>query len=210
VQDIDRIEFAPVTVLAGDNGTGKSTIVEAVAIAAGFNAEGGSRNLRFATHPTHSALHEHLTLFWHARPRWGWFLRTETFAAMAAHVASDPDLAIAFPDLDARSHGESHLDLVHSRFARPGLYILDEPEAALSIQGQMVLARVIHDAVAAGAQFVIATHSPFLMAYPEARLHEVSADGIDTVDYADLVAVALWERALADPAGVYRRLFADE
>ena len=89
VRQIASIEFAPVTVLSGDNGSGKSTIIEALAIAAGFNAEGGGRNLRFATQSTHSDLHEHLSVRWRQRPAWGWFLRAETFYGMASHIAGD-------------------------------------------------------------------------------------------------------------------------
>src|SRR5688572_12897240 len=91
VRGLAEIEFAMVTTLVGDNGSGKSTLIEALAVAAGFNPEGGSRNLSFETHHTHSALHEHLQLEWNSRPRWGWFLRAETFYGMATHIANDND-----------------------------------------------------------------------------------------------------------------------
>jgi predicted ATPase len=199
VRQIATISFAPVTVLVGDNGTGKSTIVEALAIAAGFNAEGGGRNLRFATHSTHS------TLRWRTRPRWGWFLRAETFYGMATHVANDPKLGEIFPNLHEESHGESFIDLAIARFQEPGLYILDEPEAALSIQGQMILSRVIFESLAIGSQFILATHSPFLMAYPGAAIYELTDDGIDSSAFDDLRAVALWRRFLDDPHHYYAR-----
>jgi predicted ATPase len=209
VRQIGTIEFAPVTVLAGDNGTGKSTIVEALAIVADFNAEGGGRNLRFATQSTHSALHEHLVPQWKKRPSWGWFLRAETFYGMASHIARDPELDEVFPDLHDESHGESFLDLAQERFQRPGFYVLDEPEAALSIQGQMILARLISESTQAGAQFVIATHSPFLMGYPHASIYEMTATGIEPVLFDDLPAVALWRRFLNDPELYYQRLLED-
>ena len=109
------LPFGNVTVLVGDNGTGKSTLIEAIAVAAGFNAEGGSRNLRFETFSTHSDLHRHLALRWRRRPHWGWFLRAETFYGMASRIASDNDprsgIASLFPALHDRSHGQSFLSL---------------------------------------------------------------------------------------------------
>lgn len=209
VRQIATVEFAGVTVLVGDNGTGKSTIVEALALVADFNAEGGGRNLRFATHSTHSALHEHLSPRWKKRPAWGWFLRAETFYGMASHIArdkGDKGLAEVFPDLHEESHGESFLDLAQERFQQPGFYILDEPEAALSMYGQMILARLISESTTAGAQFVIATHSPFLMAYPQAAIYELTATGIERTVFDDLPAVTLWRRFLDDPARYYQRL----
>jgi predicted ATPase len=210
VRQIDKIEFGPVTVLVGDNGTGKSTIVEALALLAEFNAEGGGRNLRFATHSTHSELHDHLAPRWKKRPAWGWFLRAETFYGMASHIANDEDLGRHFPDLHQESHGESFLDLAQERFQRPGFYLLDEPEAALSIQGQMVLARLIFESTIAGAQFVIATHSPFLMGYPHAVIYELTASGIERSSFDELPAVALWHRYLNDPRHYYDRLLGDD
>ena len=120
VRDLDTLEFGAVTVLAGDNGSGKSTLIEAIAVAAGFNAEGGSRNLVFSTFDTHSALHDRLVLRWNRRPRWGWFLRAETFYGMASHITVDDDpfggLKHIFPDLHGQSHGETFLALAESRF----------------------------------------------------------------------------------------------
>ncbi|MGE3618931.1 MAG: AAA family ATPase [Acidimicrobiia bacterium] len=209
VRDVDRIEFGAVTVLSGDNGSGKSTIVEAIAVAAGFNAEGGNRNLRFATADTHSPLHDHLVLRWRGRHHRGWFLRAESFYAMASHIGADRDLQAVFPDLHGASHGESFLDLALARFLQPGLYVLDEPEAALSIQGQMALARVIAASVGSGGQFVIATHSPFLLAYPGAALYELGPDGVARTTFDDLAATNLWRRFHQDPPTFYARLLSD-
>src|SRR5439155_12118710 len=145
---LGSIEFAPVTFLVGDNGTGKSTLIEALAVAAGFNPEGGSRNLRFGTYATHSGLFQHLELVWSRRPRWGWFLRAETFYGIASHIATDDDpragVRVLFPDLHGESHGESFIDLALSRFQGAGLYVLDEPDSALSLQGQLTLLSVMH------------------------------------------------------------------
>lgn len=209
VRQIGSIPFDQVTVLVGDNGTGKSTIVEALAVATGFNAEGGGRNLRFETHATHSALHDHLVLTWHQRPRWGWFLRAETFYGMASVIAQDGELQDKSPDLHGGSHGESFLGLATSRFRQAGLYLFDEPESALSLQGQLGLMGLMQEACAAGAQFVVATHSPVLMAYPGATIVELDASGAHRCAYDDTVTVQLWRRFLDDPPSFLGRVLAD-
>lgn len=210
VAALDRLRLASVTLLAGDNGSGKSTIVEAIAQAAGFNPEGGGRNLRFRTHATESELHRHLRLRWRVQPRWGWFLRAETFFGMASHIARDAELQRGFGDLHGVSHGESFLDLILDRCAPAGFYVMDEPESALSIQGQMVLVRAMHEGIRAGAQFVVATHSPFLLAYPGAALHLLDDEGLREVGFDDLASIALWRRFFADPAALYGPLLDDE
>jgi predicted ATPase len=203
IASLDEIAFAPVTVFVGDNGTGKSTLIEAIAIATGFNAEGGDRSLRFETHGTHSALHTHLDVRFGRRPANGWFLRAETFYGMATRIARDDDpkygIAEDFPDLHRRSHGESFLDLLEQRLERIGLFVMDEPESALSFIGQLQLVALIADAVAAGSQFVIATHSPLLMAYPGARILSFDDGTVREAAYDDLPVVTLWRRFLADP-----------
>ncbi len=211
VQTLDRLKFAPITVLVGDNGSGKSTIVEAIAVAAGFNPEGGSRNLNFATHDTHSALHERLVLRWEMRPRWGWFLRAETFYGMASHITEDDDpsggVAHIFPDLHNRSHGESFLTLAESRFTGRGLYLFDEPESALSIQGLMRLSALINQSMARGSQFIISTHSPLLMALPGATIYELDADsGIEQLAFDDMTSTVLWRRFFDDPLSFHQTL----
>ena len=208
VQTVDRLKFGPVTVIAGDNGSGKSTLIEAIAVASGFNAEGGSKNLMFRTHDTHSTLADHLSLRWKARPKWGWFLRAETFYGMATHISLDDDpaygLAAIFPDLHNASHGETFLALANSRFTGNGLYIFDEPEAALSIQGQMQLAAIMSDSLKKGSQFIVSTHSPFLMGFPDATVYEADAEnGIEKTSFDDLTSTALWRRLLADPSALY-------
>lgn len=212
MRDLPQLRFGAVTCLAGDNGTGKSTIVEALAVASGFNAEGGSRNLRFATHSTHSQLHVHLELVWNERPAWGWFLRAETFYGLATHVATDdPAYGVGemFPDLHGVSHGESFIDLALGRFRRAGFYLLDEPESALSFTGQLKLLRIMHDSCAHGAQFVLATHSPILMAYPGATTVQLTGDGMEECPYDDLDVVRLWRRFLGDPPSFLDPLLED-
>ncbi|MGI9028641.1 MAG: AAA family ATPase [Ilumatobacteraceae bacterium] len=213
VRQLD-LEFGAVTVIVGDNGSGKSTIVEALAIGAGFNAEGGGRNLQFETLATHSELHRHVELRWRQRPQWGWFLRAETFYGMASYIARDDDaragVAALFPDLHGRSHGQSFLELIQSRFSSPGLYVMDEPESALSFHGQLQLLRFIHDGVAGGAQFVLATHSPLLMRAGGGVIYELADDGISRTSYDDLEIVGLWRHFLDAPERVLDVLYADD
>lgn len=213
VRALPEIEFGQVTVFVGDNGTGKSTLVEALAVAAGFNAGGGSRNLQFETFATHSELASSLRLRWTRRPAWGWFLRAETFYGMATHIHRDNDplwgVAALFPDLHHRSHGESFLTLIDSRMGVDGLYLLDEPESALSFHGQLKLLASMHDACADGAQYVIATHSPVLMAYPGAVIYEFDDDGVRRVDYDDVAVVGLWRSFLDEPNRFFHHLFDD-
>lgn len=198
IATLDELELAPVTVFVGDNGTGKSTLIEAIAVATGFNAEGGDRNLQFQTRATHSELHEHLALRFGRRPAHGWFLRAETFYGMASRIEDD-GLGRYFPDLHGRSHGQSFLDLLEQRLERIGLYLMDEPESALSFQGQLQLLAMMADAVAAGSQFVIATHSPLLMAYPGARILSFDDGAVRDATYDELPVVMLWRRFLEAP-----------
>jgi predicted ATPase len=205
-----RLRLDPrVTFLTGDNGTGKSTLVEAIAVAAGFNPEGGSVNFRFSTRSTESPLGSYLRLVRSpGKPRTGYFLRAESFY----NVASEIDQLGAAGSyggrsLHERSHGEAFLDLATHRFGPGGLYVLDEPEAALSVPGCLALVARIHDLAAAGCQFVVATHSPVLLAVPDALILRLSDDGaITEVDFDDADPVALTRSFLADPQRYLRHL----
>ena len=186
-----RIELhKPVTFVIGENGTGKSTLLEAVAVAAGFNAEGGSRNFNFATKETHSELYRCISLSKRDYPKDGFFLRAESFYNVATNIDElnyDGALLRSYGDisLHEQSHGESFLSLVLNRFRGDGLYILDEPESALSPMRLLSLIAVIHELVNRNSQFIISTHSPILMAYPDAEIYELSEKGITAVDYRE-------------------------
>jgi predicted ATPase len=209
-----------VTFLVGDNGTGKSTLVEGIAVAAGFNAEGGSRSFRFATRATESSLGDQLVLRRGIRkPRNGFFLRAESYYNVASEIErldgdpGSPSLLPAYGGISPheRSHGQSFLDLVTHRFGPYGLYLLDEPEAALSPRGCMALVARIVELVAQGSQFVVATHSPILLAVPGARILQIDADGeIERVGYDDAEPVTLTRGFLASPDRFLRHLLTDE
>jgi predicted ATPase len=214
---IEQLDLStPVTLLAGDNGTGKSTVVELVAEAMGFAREGGELE-RLGELPAvprgvlGGALEPVLT---RSRPRTGYFLRAESFFNVAQFVDGggvfSPDLSI-YGDvpLHEQSHGESFLALAANRFGGQGLYVLDEPEAALSVTGALALLAIVVRAARAGGQFLIATHSPILLACPGARAYELSADGVAATAYDDLEAVRLTRGFLEAPER-YLRAALDE
>src|SRR5215469_5920562 len=176
VRDLESLELHPsVTFLVGENGSGKSTLLEAVAVAWGFNPEGGTKNFRFGTRASHSVLHEYLRVAKGVRrPKDGFFLRAESFFNVATEIENldsepgGPPVISYYGNhsLHEQSHGESFMALLVNRFGGHGVYLLDEPEAALSPQRQLAALARIHELVCADSQFIIATHSPILMAYP--------------------------------------------
>lgn len=184
-----------VTFIIGENGSGKSTLVEALAIAYGFNAEGGSMNFRFSTRDSSSDLNSRLKLIRTARrAKDGYFLRAERFYNVATEIenldsipAAAPKIsdAYGFSSLHEQSHGESFLTLMNERFRGNGFYILDEPEAALSVQRQLSFLSRLHELVNSGSQFVIATHSPIILSYPCSTIYSIEENGIKKQDYEE-------------------------
>ncbi|MEF3306149.1 AAA family ATPase [Paenibacillus sp. GYB003] len=191
IRSLERLEFHPhVTYIVGENGTGKSTLMEAIAVAWGFNPEGGTKNFAFSTRATHSRLHECIRLVRGAqKPRDGFFFRAESYYNLASHIDElDSEFSYSPPikqsyggkSLHEQSHGESFFATFVHRFGGQGLYVLDEPEAALSPLRQMAMLARIHELVGAGSQFIISTHSPIVMAYPDSFLYHLTPDGIET------------------------------
>jgi predicted ATPase len=214
IRQLDELQIDPhVTLFAGENGSGKSTLVEAIAVAAGFNAEGGSRNMTVSTRPSHSALHKHLRIVRGTRrPRNGYFLRAESFFNVATHVEEIGGPAVASHggrSLHAQSHGESFISLVKNRFGPNGLYVLDEPEAALSMRGNLALMRRMHDLVAEGSQFIVSTHSPILLGYPGATIYVLSDEGIAETPYEETEVFELTRSFLGDRGQFLHHLFED-
>jgi len=200
----DGLELDPkVTFLVGENGSGKSTLIEAFAVAAGLNAEGGSRNFSFSTRDSHSDLSGALRLERSLRrPKTDFFLRAESFFTAATYLESLPENPLASyggRSLHEQSHGESFLALLLHRFGPEGLYFLDEPEAALSAQNCLTCLRRMHELVGQGSQFIVATHSPILLAYPGATIYECGEEGLTRVDYDDAGPVSLTRGFLAAP-----------
>ena len=187
---------ASVTLLAGDNGTGKSTIVEAIAESMGFAPEGGELERSGELPPVPRAVFREglVPALTHTKPHNGYFLRAESFFNVASFVDSEgtfaPDLSLyGGVPLHQQSHGQAFLALASNRFGGESLYVLDEPEAALSVSGALALLAIVVRAAAEGAQFVIATHSPILLAIPGARIYELDGRGLAPADYDELEAV---------------------
>jgi len=220
VRELTALPLHPaVTFLIGENGTGKSTLLEAIAVAWGFNPEGGTKNFNFATHASHSALHGHLRLSrGFRRPKDGFFLRAESFFNLATEIHERDKEPGAPPiinsyggkSLHAQSHGESFFALFNHRFGGQGLYLLDEPEAALSPTRQMAMLTRMHQLVRKKSQFIIATHSPILMAYPDAIIYQMQETGPVPVRYEDLEHVQVMRAFLKHPEHFLSLLFADE
>lgn len=217
--DMEELCFpSDVTFFIGENGTGKSTLLEAIAVAYGFNAEGGTRNFTFSTRMTHSELYRHLTLSRSRYARDGFFLRAESFYNVATNIdeldsesSFGPALVNSYggKSLHKQSHGESFLALVQNRFGGNGLYILDEPEAALSPLKQMTLIAEIDALVKKDSQFIIATHSPILMAYPNAHIYQIGENGIEIVSYKETEHYLLTRQFLNNPEKMLKYLLED-
>ena len=211
LRGLERLEFErPVTLLAGENGSGKSTLLEAVAVVAGFNGEGGTRNYRFSTYDDLSELAGAIALVrGFRRPRSGYFFRAESFFNVATAALREYNYDAAMPDYHAESHGESFLSFMQS--AHPdGLYLMDEPEAALSPQRQLTLLLHIARMAGAGAQFIIATHSPILLGIPEARILNFDGDGIRPVEYEQTDSYQVTKLFLNSREALLRRLLDED
>ncbi|NCC81799.1 MAG: ABC transporter ATP-binding protein [Clostridia bacterium] len=189
-----------ITFFVGENGTGKSTLLEGIAVAFGFNPEGGTKNFMFSTKDTHSPLKDALTLVKGiSRPRDGYFLRAESFYNLATQIDEyEKDIPgyleyYGGKSLHEQSHGESFLSLIQNKFQGKGLYILDEPESALSPQRQLTLLYTIHELAKQGAQFIIATHSPILLGTPGAAIISFDNGEIQEISYEETESYKITE-----------------
>jgi len=213
IRDMGMVTFhVDVTFLIGENGAGKSTLMEAIAVACGLNPEGGSKNFRFSTRPEESELGRNLRIVRSfRRPRDSYFLRAESYFNVATEIERlDAGEAYGGLSLHEQSHGEAFMSLVNNRFRGDGLYILDEPEAALSPTRQLAMLRRIHQLVQMKSQFIIATHSPILLGYPDCAILQLDDKGITPIAYEDIGHVTLTRRFMNDRAGMLRDLFADD
>ncbi len=210
VAHLDRIDFdSRVTFFIGENGSGKSTLVEAIAIKAGFNPEGGTKNFTSALRPSESQLNRHLRLARGVkREKSGFFLRAETMFNVSTEA--EQYRSYGWDALHEKSHGEAFLWVATNRFRKEGLYILDEPEAALSPQRQLALLARMHELVEEGSQFIVSTHSPILMAFPGAKIFSLSTDGITEVDYEDTEHYIVTKTFLQNPARMLRQILGGE
>jgi predicted ATPase len=219
LRGLEELPLDPaVTFFVGENGSGKSTLIEAIAIAAKLNPEGGSRFLRMSTHDSQSPLHRYARLVRGTRRiRDGYFLRAESFFNVATRLeqmtreqgGGGALVPYGGRSLHAQSHGESFLALIGNRFGADSFLVLDEPEAALSLRGQLALMRRMYELVAQGSQFVISTHSPVLLGYPDATIYALSDAGIVKTDYRETENYALTRSFLDDRDQFLRHLFAD-
>jgi predicted ATPase len=216
---LDVLKFHPkVTFLVGENGSGKSTLLEAIAVSFGFNPEGGTKNFTFSTRDSHSDLHKFLRLGkGFKRPADGFFLRAESFFNLGTEIeALDREPAFGPPIINAyggrslheQSHGESFLALLMHRFGGNGFYVLDEPEAALSPQRQLAVLARIHELANAGSQFIIATHSPLLMMYPDAFLYSCTEAGLQLTGAEETLHYQVMRDFFRDPHKLMRATLA--
>ena len=208
IKNFDSLELScPVTFLIGENGTGKSTFIEALAVKCGLNAEGGTQNFNFRTRETHSSLYEYLEVnHFERKCETKFFLRAESLYNLASEIDTLGVSGYGMNSLHACSHGESFIQLIENRFTPNGLYILDEPEAALSPTRQMTLLYLIHELVKQGCQFIIATHSPILISYKYGKILDLN-NNFAEIDYQDTEIYQVYKMYLDNPDAMQERLF---
>ncbi|MCL2815423.1 MAG: AAA family ATPase [Oscillospiraceae bacterium] len=217
VKNLEKLKLNNnITFFVGENGTGKSTLLEAIAVNYGFNPEGGSKNFIFSTMSTHSELHKHITLAKGVyRPKDGYFLRAESFYNVATEIEKldsvpsfSPSIKQSYggKSLHEQSHGESFWSLIINRFSGNGLYLMDEPEAALSPSRQMALLARMYELEKLNSQFIIATHSPILLAYPNAQIFVLTNDKITPTPYKETEHYIITKQFINNPERMLKHL----
>lgn len=208
LRDVEKIEFqSPVSLFVGENGTGKSTLLEAIAVAHGFNPEGGTKNYVFSTYDSHSELCDAIRIGkGYRKEKWGYFLRAESFYNVATQEEKYADIAHPSMQYHKKSHGESFLDLAQDNIKSNGLYLLDEPEAALSPQRQLTLLTQIYKCANDGAQFIIATHSPILLGIPNAQIFCFDNGKIHTCTYEETDSYKITEMFINNRKSLLQKL----
>jgi predicted ATPase len=205
----EGLELPPgLTVLVGENGSGKSTVIEALAEAYGLNPQGGSALAQsFRIRPSEPGIGQELTVVRGLRPRWSYFLRADTMSQLYTYLEQNPSRR---PErFHEMSHGEGFLEILRTRVNETGFYLMDEPDAPLSFTASLGLAALLHDLAEAGSQIVVATHSPVLAAIPGASLLELGPWGIQPATWDDLSLVVAWRQFMRDPRSFFRHLFRD-
>jgi predicted ATPase len=199
---------AGLTVLVGENGSGKSTVIEALAEAYGLNPQGGSALAQsFRIRPSEPGVGRELTVVRGPRARWSYFLRADTMSQLYTYLEQNPGRR---PErLHELSHGEGFLEILRTRVNETGFYLMDEPDAPLSFTACLGLAALLHDLTQAGSQAVVATHSPIVAAVPGASILELGDWGIRPARWEELHLVGAWRRFLTEPASYFRHLLAD-
>jgi predicted ATPase len=207
----EGLEFQPgLTILVGENGSGKSTVVELLAEACNMNPQGGSAGSGYLTRQSEPGLAAHLVVERGIgrRPRWSYFLRADTshgfYSYLEENPASDPGREPRFHEL---SHGEGFLAILRTRVSQPGFYLMDEPDSPLSFTATLGLVGLLHELAGAGSQAIVATHSPVLAAVPGATILELGDWGLRRVRWEDLELVAAWRQFIDDPDSYFRHLF---
>ena len=206
---LDRgLDLGAATILVGENGSGKSTLIEAIALGYGLSPEGGSTGAQHSTRATESGLEKHLQLVRNiGASRRGYFLRAETMHGFYTYLEENPTLRRVDPDFHTLSHGESFLELIVDRFRDGGLWVLDEPESALSFSGCLALVGILKDLMAQGdSQVIMSTHSPLLASLPGADIYEVGPWGLRHSAWDELELVANWRSFMNMPGRYLKHL----
>ena len=211
IKNLEELVFEKnIAFLVGENGTGKSTLLEALAVAYGFNPEGGTKNYSFSTYDSHSKLHEAIKVSkGYRKAKWGYFLRAESFYNVATKEKEYADFEHPSEKYHEKSHGESFLAVVQKQLRSNGLYLFDEPEAALSPQRQLTLLMEICSCAKQGSQFIIATHSPILLGIPGAQIISFDEGTVHNCEYEDTESYKVTEMFINNREVLLKRLLSE-